>query len=145
MSTVLLVDDELENLWALQLALESEGHHVLLAESARDALGKLVREPANLIVTDLEMPEMDGAELCKRVRCQPAFAQLPIVLLSAAPEPADTPPWWSMYFRKPVDLSSLMRALDSFLAERLTMTFITLACSAPPASRWQPVDPRCWP
>ncbi|MFM0356525.1 response regulator [Paraburkholderia nemoris] len=145
MSTVLLVDDDLENLWALQLALESKGRHVLLAESARDALGKLAREPANLIVTDLEMPEMDGAELCKRVRCQPAFALLPIVLLSAAPEPQDGPPRWSMFFRKPVDLTLLIRALDSFLADRLTMASATLACSDPAASRWRPIDPRCWP
>ncbi|MFP3564041.1 response regulator [Paraburkholderia sp. SIMBA_030] len=122
MSTVLLVDDDLESLWALQLALESRGHHVLLAESAGDALRRLAHEPANLVVTDLEMPEMDGAELCRRLRCQPVFAQLPIILMSAAPEPTVGPPSWTMYLRKPVDLSSLLHALDCFAAHRLTVT-----------------------
>jgi CheY-like chemotaxis protein len=119
MSTVLLVDDDLENLGALQLVLESSGHHVVLAENGQEALRKLAREPAKLIVTDWEMPGMDGKELCRRVRSQPAFAQLPIVMLSAAPEPADEAPFWSMFFRKPADLSLLMRAVDLFAAERL--------------------------
>jgi hypothetical protein len=46
------------------------------------------------------MPEMDGDELCRRVRCQPAFAHLPTVMLSAMPEPRDGPPCWSQA-RKP--------------------------------------------
>ncbi|WP_236674462.1 response regulator [Paraburkholderia hospita] len=87
MSTVLLVDDDLENLWALQLALESCGHHMVLAENGREALQKLQRELPRLIVTDWQMPGMDGAELCRRVRCQPAFADLPVIMLSAMPEP----------------------------------------------------------
>jgi CheY-like chemotaxis protein len=145
MSRVLLVDDDLENLWALQLALENNGHHVVLAENGRQALDKLAHEPVRLIVTDLEMPEMDGAELCRQVRCQPAFAQLPIVVLSAAPEPPDGSPRWSTFFRKPADLSSLMRAVDSFVAERLTTAYFTLVCADPASSRWQPVDARCWP
>jgi CheY-like chemotaxis protein len=131
MSTVLLVDDDLESLWALQLALESRGHHVLLAESGGDALRKLAHVPANAVVTDLEMPEMDGAELCRRLRCQPVFAQLPIVLMSAAPEPTVGPLCWTMYLRKPVDLSSLLRALDCFVAHRLTAT----SGSSPEADR----------
>ncbi|MEW9585247.1 PleD family two-component system response regulator [Paraburkholderia sp. DGU8] len=122
MSTVLLVDDDVESLWAMQLALESRGHHVLLAESAGDALRRLAHEPARFVVTDLEMPEMDGAELCRRLRCQPVFAQLPIVLMSAAPEPTVGPPCWTMYLRKLVDLSSLLRALDCFVAHRLSST-----------------------
>src|SRR3954466_10885283 len=61
-------------------------------------------------------------ELCRRLRRQPVFAQLPIVLMSAAPEPAVGPPCWTMYLRKPVDLSSLLRALDCFVAYRLTVT-----------------------
>jgi CheY-like chemotaxis protein len=130
----------LANIWALQLALESNGHHVVLA-----ALDRFSREPVRLIVTDLEMPEMDGAELCRKVRCQPAFSQLPIVVLSAAPESPDDSPRWSTFFRKPADLSSLMRVVDSFVAERLTAAYITLVCADPASSRWQPVDARCCP
>ncbi|CAB3741842.1 response regulator [Paraburkholderia rhynchosiae] len=58
----LLVDDDFENRWALQLALESRGHHVVLAENGRDALQRANASFPALVITDFQMPEMDGAE-----------------------------------------------------------------------------------
>src|ERR1700751_4641137 len=113
MSTVLLVDDDPENLWSLQLALEAHGRHAVLAESGREALHKLMHVVPRLIVTDFRMPEMDGAELCRRVRCQPAFANLPIVMLSAEPEPTGRVRCWSAFFRKPADPTLLMQCVDA--------------------------------
>ena len=60
MSTVLLVDDDLDNLWALQLALENGGHHVVLAENGADALRKVVSERPQLIVTDWQIDARNG-------------------------------------------------------------------------------------
>jgi CheY-like chemotaxis protein len=119
MSTVLLVDDDLENLWALQLALESSGHHVMLAETGPEALQKLQREVPRLIVTDWQMPGMDGSELCRRVRSQQALAELPIILLSAMPEPEGAPRCWTVFFRKPADLAALLSTVGTLIAERL--------------------------
>lgn len=120
MSTVLLVDDDLDNLWALQLALEASGHRVILAHNGADALKRLRHEIPHLIVTDWQMPEMDGAELCRCVKCQPGLAQVPILMLSAMPEPGAGPPCWSAFFRKPADLDMLMRTVDRLAADRLT-------------------------
>jgi CheY-like chemotaxis protein len=145
MSTVLMVDNDLDNLWALQLALESNGHHVVLAKSGREALDKLAREPARLLVTDWEMPGMDGGDLCRRVRRIPAFARLPILVLSAAPEPTYDPVCWSMYFRKPVDVPSLIHAIQNLVAARLTSAAVRLACTDPAPSRWPAVQARCFP
>jgi CheY-like chemotaxis protein len=145
MSTVLLVDDELDNLWALQLALVTGGHHVVFAESGREALRTLQHVIPRLIITDWQMPEMDGAELCRRIRCQPALADLPIVMLSSLPEPADKPSSWSAYFRKPADLSVLMRTVHTFIAERLTTFPRSHDNRVPGPSRWPALDPRCWP
>ncbi|HKR44801.1 MAG TPA: response regulator [Paraburkholderia sp.] len=145
MSTVLLVDDDLENLWALQLALESSGHHVLLAENGREALQKLRRHLPRLIVTDWEMPEMDGVELCRRIRCLPALADLPIILLSAMPEPEDGPPCWTAFFRKPANLPALMDSVTVFIAERLAEASRRPRFDDRAPSRAQPVDARCWP
>ncbi|WGS54996.1 response regulator (plasmid) [Paraburkholderia sp. D15] len=61
MSTILLVDDDEENLRALQLALESNGYHVALAGNGREALQMAVRYLPQLIITDQQMPEM-GAQ-----------------------------------------------------------------------------------
>ncbi|MEX3936644.1 PleD family two-component system response regulator [Paraburkholderia phymatum] len=119
MSTVLLVDDDVENLWALQLALESCGHHVVLAESGCDALQKLQRQLPQLIITDWQMPGMDGVELCRRVRCQPSLADLPIILLSATPDPGGYPRCWTAFFQKPANVAALLDSVNIFIAERL--------------------------
>jgi CheY-like chemotaxis protein len=145
MSTVLLVDDDLENLWSLQLVLEAHGRHAVLAESGREALQTLMHVLPRLIVTDFNMPEMDGAEFCRRVRCQPAFANLPIVLLSAEPEPAGDGRCWSAYFRKPADLALLMRYVDMFIADRLATLSRPRQFEQAVSGRWQPVNSRCWP
>jgi len=145
MSTVLLVDDHLENLWALQLALESCGHHVVLAENGREALQKLQRELPRLIITDWQMPGMDGAELCRRVRCQPAFADLPVIMLSPMPEPDDGPPCWTAFFQKPAHLPALMDFAHVLIAERLAKVSKSLLLVEPAPSRLQPVDSRLWP
>jgi CheY-like chemotaxis protein len=117
--SILLVDDDLENLWSLQLLLESSGHHVVLAENGFDALRKLAFQPAKLVVTDWQMPEMDGIELCRRLRNQSAYATVPIILLSGASEPTDCPRCWSVFFHKPVDLESLICLIETYLARRL--------------------------
>lgn len=145
MSTVLLVDDDLDNLWALQLALEGSGHRVVLACNGADALRKLSHDIPQLIVTDCQMPEMDGTELCRRVRSQPAMSNMPIVMLSAMPEPGDGPACWSAFFRKPADLVILMHTVDRFAAQRLTARPKLLAAEKGTPSRWQPVNSRCWP
>jgi CheY-like chemotaxis protein len=71
-ANLLLVDDDAENLASLQLALESDGHHVSIAGDASRAMEMLMSEPIELVVTDYEMPGMDGTEFCRQVRAQPA-------------------------------------------------------------------------
>ncbi|SEK07390.1 response regulator [Paraburkholderia diazotrophica] len=145
MSTVLLVDDEVENLWALQLALESCGHHVVLAENGCEALQKLQRQLPRLIITDWQMPGMDGVELCHRVRCQPSLADLPIILLSATSEPKGYRPCWTAFFQKPANVTALLDSVNVYIAERLAEASRKPALGDPAPSRLQPIDSRCWP
>jgi len=88
---------------------------------------------------------MDGIEFCRRVRCQPAFADLPIVMLSGMPEPMDAAPSWTAFFRKPADLTVLLRTVDCFIAERLPTVPRAYRYPEQAPSRWQTVDSRCWP
>jgi CheY-like chemotaxis protein len=145
MSTVLLVDDDPDNLWALQLALENAGHHVLIAQNGAQALRIVLHEMPVVIVTDWQMPEMDGAELCRRVRCQPAFAHLPIVMLSAMAEPGFAPRCWSAFFQKPADLQKLLQTVNAFVAARLTTSIMSPGFAGRTPPRWRPVNERCWP
>lgn len=145
MSTVLLVDDDPDNLWSLQLVLEAHGRNPVLARSGPEALHKLASVLPHLIVTDFRMPEMNGAELCRRVRCQPAFADLPIVLLSAELEPAEQPRCWSAFFRKPANLAVLMQCIDALIADRLAMLSQPRQLEHGATGRWPPMRSQCWP
>ncbi|AUT64086.1 response regulator [Paraburkholderia terrae] len=153
-ANVLLVDDDAENLWSLQLALESDGHHVSVAGDANCALDILRRESFQLMITDYEMPGIDGAELCRLVHEQPAHAGLPIVLLSAAAEPQNLPQSWTRFFRKPARIQDLTATLDAHVAAHQpamrpphpkASVRAVLRCQSLPASRWIPVDAGCWP
>ncbi|CAB3731095.1 Regulator of RpoS [Paraburkholderia graminis C4D1M] len=145
MSAVLLVDDDFQNRWALQLALESRGYHVVLAENGRDALTKAVAHFPELVVTDLHMPEMDGRELCRRLKCMPSFAEIPVILLSAMPEPVDEIRCWTAFLRKPASIEVLLDTVDRFVAARLTYARAAYPSEHHIAARWQAIDSRCWP
>lgn len=145
MSTVLLVDDDLENQWALQLALESRGHRVVLAGNGRHALQKAHAHFPDLVVTDFEMPEMDGRELCRRLKCEAPFSAVPVVLLSAIPEPTEGIRCWTVFVRKPASIEALLDTVDRFIAARLTYARSPRESEYPTAARWRAVDSRCWP
>jgi PAS domain S-box-containing protein len=81
-SRVLVVDDELEARELLDETLRSMGLLPVLASSGKQALEYLARGPISAVVVDLRMPEMSGFELILRIRQNPAFQQLPIVVLT---------------------------------------------------------------
>lgn len=84
--SVLLVEDE-ENLASLVTAyLQQEGYHVVSATSGADALKALAEEPVRLVVLDLTLPDMDGLDVCRRIRTR---SNVPIVMLTARDEQAD--------------------------------------------------------
>lgn len=84
--TILIVDDEYYNAEVLAFVLEDEGYRVLCAANGEDALEKLRRTAIDLVIADLMMPIMDGAELGKAMRQDAALAAIPLILNSALPE-----------------------------------------------------------
>ena len=84
--SVLLVEDE-ENLASLVRAyLEQEGYRVVWAGSGADALHTLATEPVRLVVLDLNLPDLDGLDVCKQIRSR---SSVPVVMLTARDEEAD--------------------------------------------------------
>ncbi|MGK6349855.1 response regulator transcription factor [Parapedobacter sp. DT-150] len=79
---ILVVDDHLEILEFIADDL-SEDYHVLKAENGRQALAILADHPVQLIVSDVMMPEMDGYELCRRIKSDVEHSHIPIILLTA--------------------------------------------------------------
>jgi DNA-binding response OmpR family regulator len=83
MSTVLVVDDEPLGRETLIALLQPQGYQLLFAGSGPDALAQAADCPPDLILLDVMMPEMDGFEVCRRVRADPLLREVPIILLTA--------------------------------------------------------------
>jgi two-component system chemotaxis sensor kinase CheA len=82
--TVLVVDDQFTVRELQRSILEAAGYRVVTAVDGRDALQRLEREDdVALVVTDLEMPELGGLELLRRLRADPAHASLPVVVVTS--------------------------------------------------------------
>ncbi len=82
-SDILLVDDDPQNLFLMAEILKLEGYHVRLAESGWQALDAVQAQLPQLILLDVMMPDMDGFELCQRLRSDAQAATVPILFLTA--------------------------------------------------------------
>lgn len=87
---ILIVEDEQDILQLIKLYLEKEGFRTLLATTGLDGLQKAKQEKPDLVILDLMLPEIDGLEVCKRLRSAPDTAMLPIIMLTAKAEESDT-------------------------------------------------------
>ena len=81
-STILLVDDNYDFLKFLSESL-SKQYHILKASNGKQALSILKKEDADLIISDVMMPEMDGLELCSNIKKDIRYSHIPIILLTA--------------------------------------------------------------
>jgi two-component system cell cycle response regulator CtrA len=82
--TVLAVDDQSVNLRLLDAVLTPRGHRVLTASSGSDGLALLETEDVDLVLLDVVMPEMDGYEVCRRIRSNESTEFLPVVMITAS-------------------------------------------------------------
>ena len=80
---ILIVDDNPENLHLLANALLSEGYLVRAALNGEMAITMAINEPPDLIIMDINMPDMDGYQACDRLKAEPTLKSVPIIFLSA--------------------------------------------------------------
>lgn len=86
MKNILVVDDEREIVNLISIYLQNDGFHVLKAYNGVEALELIKQEQVDLMILDIMMPEMDGIELCRKIRER---NQVPIIMLSAKGEDMD--------------------------------------------------------
>ena len=79
---ILAADDSCTIREIVRYALDSAGYNVLLAQDGSEALKLMTGSPIDMLITDLNMPVMDGIELIKRVRAIPTYKFIPIVMLT---------------------------------------------------------------
>jgi CheY-like chemotaxis protein len=115
--TVLLVDDDIRNLYAMTSALESRGLRVLHAENGRAGLEMLSTTPdISIVLMDIMMPGMDGYETMRAIRSDPKFNSVPIIAVTAKALKEDRQKCLqagaSDYLPKPVDTHKLFELIS---------------------------------
>jgi CheY-like chemotaxis protein len=118
--TVLLVDDDARNIFALSSVLERRGMNVLTATTGREAIASLEETPnVSIVLMDIMMPEMDGYETMQAIRAEVQWRRLPIIALTAKAMKGDREKCLeagaSDYLAKPVNTEQLLAALRMWL------------------------------
>jgi two-component system, chemotaxis family, chemotaxis protein CheY len=85
---LLVVDDSASMRQLVSFTIRDAGYDVLVAESGMDALAKLSTGKVDMVITDLNMPDMDGIELIKKLRAMPDYRFAPIVMLTTESQEA---------------------------------------------------------
>ncbi len=110
--TILVVDDEFSVVETLSEILTWEGYVVVTAADGPTALAALAAGIPDVVLLDYMMPGMSGLEVLERIRTGPATADLPVIMMTAAPLSGDGhAPTWNALLRKPFDVTALLRAI----------------------------------
>jgi two-component system alkaline phosphatase synthesis response regulator PhoP len=117
--SVIIVEDDEDIADSIRYNLEREGFRVRLATSGEDALNLILDRPPNLVLLDLNLPHMNGFELCRRLRAEATTARVPILMLTARAEEADKVLGLNMgaddYITKPFSMRELVARVNAAL------------------------------
>jgi DNA-binding response OmpR family regulator len=119
---VLVVDDEPNIVMSLRFLMEREGYQVEVAPTGEAALGALSREPADLVLLDVMMPDVDGFEVCQRIRTNPAWGATKVIMLTAKGREVEREKGLALgadaYVTKPFSTRELMVRVKQMLGPR---------------------------
>ena len=120
---MLVVEDDVRNVFALTSLLEPRGMRVVIARNGKEALTAVERESSiDLVLMDLMMPEMDGLEATRELRKDPRWSKLPIIALTAKAMRDDQEQCLAAgandYVAKPFDVEMLLSLLRVWMPKR---------------------------
>ncbi len=117
--TILVVDDQIQNVDLLEAYLVPEGYKIITASSGEEALEKLSGNKIDLILLDIMMPDMNGFEVIQKVRLDPSHRLLPVILLTSLRETADRikgiEAGCDDFISKPIEKLELLARIQSLL------------------------------
>lgn len=118
-ATILYVEDNPDNRMLVRRVLEAEGHTVLEADSAENALQLVQDQRPDLILMDINLPETDGYTLTARFRALPKLSKVPIIAITANVMKGDRERTLQAgcdgYIQKPVDVDALPGQISHYL------------------------------
>ncbi|MBN1754633.1 response regulator [bacterium] len=86
---ILIIDDEVDNLYLLQMRLQASDFSVITASNPLEGIGIAIDERPDLILLDLKMPQMDGFEVCRKLKSNLSTSQIPIIILTCQDDVTD--------------------------------------------------------
>ena len=120
--TVLYIEDNPDNRLLVKRVLLSEDYAMLEAGDAREALSVLRSTRPDLILMDINMPDMDGYSLTARIKSMPGFERVPILALTANVMRGDKEKTLEAgcdgYIQKPIDIDQLSREIEKYIMRR---------------------------
>jgi two-component system cell cycle response regulator DivK len=118
-ATILYVEDNIDNRTLVRRILMAEGYNLLEAVNAAEALEILSDTQPNLILMDINMPDMDGYTLTAKIKRMPGFESTPIIALTANVMRGDRERSLEAgcdgYIQKPIDIDTLSEQIEHFL------------------------------
>ena len=84
MARILVVDDEPDIVRVVVKIMEARGHTVTTAKDGAEAIERVKADPPDVVILDLNLPKIDGYEVCKRIKTDPATQHVPVVMMTAA-------------------------------------------------------------
>ncbi|HET7903186.1 MAG TPA: response regulator [Candidatus Eisenbacteria bacterium] len=118
---ILVVDDEIYIVHILDFSLGMEGYEVLTALDGEQALERVRSEKPDLVVLDIMMPKLDGYEVCRAIKSDPATRNTPVILLSAKGRNVDQKMGFDVgaddYITKPFSPRKLVERINSLLGQ----------------------------
>ncbi|HEY2341533.1 MAG TPA: response regulator [Chthoniobacteraceae bacterium] len=119
---IMIVEDSRTQAMRLQRLLEQEGFAVTVAHDGEEALAALRKKLPAMVVSDIVMPGVDGYELCRRIRADPALKHLPVILLTGLTDPQDIVNGLRCgadnFLLKPCDDTTLMERIRYLMSRR---------------------------
>jgi DNA-binding response OmpR family regulator len=117
--TVVIVEDDEDIADSIRYNLEKEGFRVRIAQTGEAALDVLLERPPSLVLLDLNLPQMSGLEICRRLRAEASTARIPILMLTARAEESDKVLGLNLgaddYITKPFGMRELVARVKALL------------------------------
>jgi len=119
--TVLIADDEPNIVISLEYLLEHDGYRVQIARDGQEAIDSIAREPPDLVLLDVMLPRLSGYDVCQKVRENPAWRHIRIVMLTAKGREVEVHKGLALgadsYVTKPFSTQELLAHLRKQLGE----------------------------
>jgi CheY-like chemotaxis protein len=116
---ILVVEDNEANLYLIRFMLEKAGHEVIGAETGAAGVEAAIKEKPNLVLMDIQLPDIDGLEATKRIRASEADAEIPIIALTSYAMAGDREKALAAgctgYIEKPINPETFIAEIEKYL------------------------------